>query len=69
MKYDDKENEFYYSKSATNYQTLKDFENTNKEIEKIKKEQQNDRDKLNIIVKKLEEQVYNLTKTKFKTKE
>lgn len=34
MKYDDKENEFYYSKSATNYQTLKDFENTNKEIEK-----------------------------------
>ena len=69
MKYDDKENEFYYSKSATNYQTLKDFENTNKEIEKIKKEQQNDRDKLNIIVKNLEEQVYNLTKTKFKTKE
>ncbi len=69
MKYDDKENEFYYSKSATNYQTLKDFENTNKEIEKIKKEQQNDRDKLNIIVKNLEEQVYNLTKNKFKTKE
>ena len=67
MRDDEKENEDTYYTKNTNYQTIKDFEMTNKELEEIKKEQKKERDDLNIKFRTLEHQIKILTEMK-KTK-
>ena len=61
--------EMLYSNPTTYYQTLKDFENTTKELEKMKKEQKIERDNLNDRFTKLENQVKVLKRKKYKSSE
>ena len=67
MRDDEKEIEDTYYTKNTNYQTIKDFEMTNKELEEIKKEQKKERDDLNNKFRTLEHQIKILTEMK-KTK-
>ena len=67
---DEKESdEILYSNPTTYYQTLKDFENTTKELKKIKKEQKIERDNLNNRFNKLEKQVKSLKRKKYNSNE
>ena len=63
----DESNELYSSFPTTYYQTLKDFENTTKELEKMKKEQKIERDNIIYRFQNLEKQVNSL-KRKIKIK-
>ena len=63
----DESNELYSSFPTTYYQTLKDFENTTKELEKMKKEQKIERDNIIYRFQNLEKQVNSL-KRKIKMK-
>jgi hypothetical protein len=67
---DEKESdEILYSNPTTYYQTLKDFENTTKELKKIKKEQKIERDNINNRLNKLEKQVKSLKRKKYNSNE
>ena len=69
VEYEKESDEILYSNPTTYYQTLKDFENTSKELEKIKKKQKIERDNLNDRFNKLENQVKILKRKKYKSSE